>query len=45
VDSLRARLLEAKLMGRMKTNVMMDDVDVKIAGATEAITAILVTIV
>jgi hypothetical protein len=33
VDSLRARLLEAKLMGRMKTNVMMDDVDVKIAGA------------
>jgi hypothetical protein len=33
VDSLRARLLEAKLMGRMKTNVMMDDVDVKIPGA------------
>jgi hypothetical protein len=33
VDSLRARLLQAKLMGRMKTNVMMDDVDIKIPGA------------
>jgi hypothetical protein len=33
VDSLRARLLQAKLMGRMKANVMMDDVDIKIPGA------------
>jgi hypothetical protein len=32
VDSLRARLLQANLMERMKTNVMMDDVDIKIVG-------------
>jgi len=33
VDSLRAKLLQAKLMGRTKINVMMDDVDMRIPGA------------
>ncbi|KAE9375927.1 hypothetical protein N431DRAFT_463988 [Stipitochalara longipes BDJ] len=33
VDSLRAKLLQAKLMGRTKINLMMDDVDMKVPGA------------
>ena len=33
VDSLRAKLLQAKLMGRTKINVMMDDVEIRIPGA------------